>query len=293
MATIASSVRCSALLIALLASAGSAHAALATINGIGAGGWTSGDTRPSYSPTGPGTIPIPASASEIAAQIKFLGEGEVVSDAAGGTPSASPSGTLGGRGAVRLDGTSGNGGKSDIGYLNTNGIAAASALVASDFSLSYSWLRDPNPTSRTLGLGLSVSDGSSYYTFSYSDPSTGGADVWIDELLSASSGKFRLYGVSGRIGSDEKTLTEWASDANWGHLLEDTFDLVRVNFNIGSSQRNALIYIDWVQSNLLNGGDVIDFVSADYAATVPEPTTLALGGLALIGLAAARRRKQA
>src|SRR6187397_675437 len=95
------------LLAMALAATASAAAVAAPVNGLSVGGWESGDTRPAA-----GGV---ANAAQIAAQIKFLGEGQVVADAAGGTPAASPTGSLNGAGYVRLDGTDGNNGKSDIG----------------------------------------------------------------------------------------------------------------------------------------------------------------------------------
>ncbi len=52
------------------------------------------------------------------------------------------------------------------------------------------------------------------------------------------------------------------------------------------TQRNALAYLDSIQTNLLNGGDVIDFQA------VPEPASMALLGAGLLSLAMIRRRKQ-
>ena len=133
----------------------SAHAAPVHINALGVGGWQSGDTRPAA-----GGV---ATAPQIDAQIKFLGEGQTVADAAGGTPDASPAGSLNAAGYVRLDGTNDNRGKSDIGYLNASGIAAAGALLANSFTATYRAYTDPNNTVRTVGFGIALSKESLIY----------------------------------------------------------------------------------------------------------------------------------
>lgn len=266
----------------------SAIAAPVAVDGLGAGGWFGNyDTR--------GTSGAPATPTELNAQVKFLGEGQVVADAAGGTPAASPIGSLGGQGYVRLDGTNKNEGKSDISYFGQ--IGDAKDLLSPTFSTTYSHFTDPNPTYRTVALNFTVSNGTDWYTFSHQDPlavaaKAAGANQWRSDTVTADSGLFYLYGtgaLGARAGAPLMTLTEWANDNAWGNLFNDDHDIVRIGFNLGSSSRNALVYIDYVQTSLLNAGDIIDFRA--QAAQVPEPGTLALLGLALAGLAASRRRK--
>lgn len=276
--------------------AGVTQAAPTLVNGLGVGGWASGDTR---NITG-----APANPTQIDAQIKFVGEGQVVPDAAGANPDATPTGTLNGNGAVRLDGTSTNSGKSDIGLLDAGGMASASALLDRLFTASYRSYSDPNSTLRTVSFGIAVTNGLSncgatgnqacYFTFAHADPDINPANpnTWLTETVSSTLGDFSLYGSGAPGGGGpKKTLADWALDGTWGFLFDDAnnYDVVRMNFNIGSSSRNGLVYVDWVQSNLLNGGEMVDFVSADVGR-LPEPGSLALVGLAVACLAGVRRR---
>jgi hypothetical protein len=278
--------------------------AQSVVNGFGVGGWYSWDTRSSagaqlfgsansHPVWREGGTPSPEADAAIAAQIKFLGEGATIADAAGGTPDASPTGSLNGLGYVRLDGTNANTGKSDFSYLDTGGIASSNVLLGGGFSTTYRYYSDSNPTSRRIGLNIEFTgtDAKSYIFVFVEPDATFTANGWNTATATAAS-QFYLYGGDATTptpkGTQTKTLAEWSADSTWGSLLfGDGTEIFRVGFNIGSYQRNALIYLDWVESSLLNNGNQIDFQA------IPEPgvTALLAGCLALAVLAPLRRRR--
>ena len=187
----------------------------------------------------------------------------------GGTPPASPTGSLNGMGYVRLDGTSSNSGKSDISYVNTSGIAAASALNDSSFSSSYRFFAQSNLTSREPGLNISVIGTDTHqYTFYSSSPSitpTVGARPASTTrpayLVSTSAARGTLARILWQIGRHPPM--DPPSSASGAKIW-------RVGFNIGSYQKNGLAYLDDFQTSLLNGGDTIDFQGP---AAVPLPAS--------------------
>ena len=282
----------------------SLSAATEVVNNFGQGNWYSWDTRNSSgtnlvgtndtSPAWPNWASTNSTADDAAIQnqIKFMGEGQVVGDAGdvGNPPAASPIGSLNGLGYVRLDGTGQNQGKSDLSYVNPAGIAAASALLDPNFGVSYRYYIDPETTFRTLGLNISLTNNtqSNLYTFAYVDPNAMGG-VWNTSMVAANSGLFSLFANgSSAEGGATKTLTAWSTDPTYGAAIFGGSETVfRMGFNLGSFQRNNLQYLDWMQTNLLNGGDTIDFQA------VPEPSTWAAAALAAIGVAGSCYRRLA
>lgn len=297
-------IHCSCFLLLLAGSL----SAQTVVNGFGAGGWYSWDSRgtdgvhlfgtnhtnPEWNEGGVATADDDVT---IANQIKFLGEGLISATVAGVTPDASPTGSLNGLGYVRLDGTGANAGKSDLSYVDTDGIAASSDLLDAGFSTTYRYFSDSSVSSRRMGLNIEFTGHDSLgaeraYVFVFVQPAAPSftSDAWNTVTVDGTS-LFYLYGGGGTPnGTTAKTLNDWANDSTWGSLVfVEGAEIFRVGFNLGSSQRGGLNYIDWVQTSLLDGGATIDF----QAAAIPEPgtTALAAGGMACIALVLFRRRR--
>ena len=304
-------------LAALLSFSFNAHAATELVNTFGVDGWYSWDTRNTSGTALNGTndtspainsallgrsVGASAAADDtaIGQQVIFMDEGQTTNDngdAAGNPPPASPTGSLGGLGYVRLDGTGSNSGKSDLSYVDTNGIAAASALTDPSFGLSYRYYIQPQNTFRTLGLNIALTNTaqSNLYIFAYVDPvpSAINSPGWFTSSVSANSGAFTLFvgGIGAADGGAAMTLAQWAADPTYGSAVFGGSESVfRIGFNIGSGQRDDLQYLDSMQTNLLNGGDPIDFVGP---SAVPEASTWISGALSALAAAAFgfRRRR--
>jgi hypothetical protein len=102
------------------------------------------------------------------------------------------------------------------------------------------------------------------------------------------SGTWNLFRQAGNAffpapSTTPQTLDQWALDPTFGPLLFGPGGKVSsVQFGLGSSQRQSIAYVDYLQTNLLNGGDVINF-------NVPEPASLALVSMLTVGLLRRRR----
>lgn len=167
-------------------------------------------------------------------------------------------------GAVSLDGTSGNSGKSSISVIDTAGFDAASNLLTT-FNATYQGYDLPNPTSRNLGFKLGIEStqwgtgaGQSQNGFTairsgesawdlilvYSDSSS--ANTWTTVNLSPILGTWQLFRQAGNPffstpPSTTMTLTQWAADPTWGPLLFGPGARVTsIQFGLGSSQRQSI-----------------------------------------------------
>jgi hypothetical protein len=264
-------------------------------------GWSSWETRTSTnflqigtvdsSPSAAGYFGLGANSAgdtAIQKQIVFMDQGKTVSAAGGQTLPAGPSGSLNGSGYVRLDGTTGMNGKSDLSYVDFNGIAAASVLDDSSFGASYRFYLQPYNAVHALQLNITVrgTDGSDY-TFAYFVP--GVVSGWNTASVTSDSGAFAVTKKgAGQIGSGSKTLQDWFNDPTFGSVIfGPTAEVVRVGFVVGINGNNAVEYLDWTQTSLLNGGDVIDFVGPSTQTgsgsvdVVPLPTSAGMGGVLL------------
>ena len=269
----------------------SATAATQYVSALGAtSGWYSDDTRntsgttlvgtnSSYTPWyGAGTN---AGDVAIAQQIYFTDTG---------------SSTTNGAGVLVLDGTTSNSGKSSVKFFNTTTGLGSGANLA-NFTASYRWFMDNYTSTRTPGLSLVVAGTNGLvYSLAYvSSPvsnstpqawnlSTVDANTTTSQLGTTGWDGWFLYSNGAPGGSVAgRSLNQILADATYGSILSGG-TVVATGFNIGSSQRNCRVGIDWVENSLLNGGDRIDF-----GVAVPAPGALALLGVA--GLAGGRRRR--
>ncbi len=274
------------------------------IDSFGDYGWKSDDTRNASGVNlvginnthagKPGQTPTAADDTAIANQIKFV---------------AGPSGSTYG-GAVSIDGTATASGKSNYSVISpTTGFADASGLPTS-FSATYEMYKQHTSSGSTLAfkLGIQSTDwgfglGESQNNFTAQRsgesvwdlvlvhvPSIAVVDnnTWQTINLDSDSGTWTLFRQAGNTfhpatppngqpGSD-RTLVDWLADPTWGpKLFGPGAKVSSVQFGLGSSQPIAIGFVDYLQTNLLNGGEVIDFVEAGTAA-VPELTSFVVWG---------------
>ena len=265
-----------------VAVAGSALASppVTHVNALGSStGWYSDDTRTSAGVVLNGTnssfqpyfaypgAPAASTANDalIAQQLYFTDSGSAAGGESGGV--------------MVLDGTSANAGKTSVRYY---GNGAGIGSLNSSFSSTFRWYMDPYPTSRTVALNLMVL-GTNGLAYSLSWLGTGAQmNAWQTFSVDSSTDGWRVYGngAPGSTGSSF-SLAALLSDATYGSILNGG-TVIGQGFNIGSSQRNARVGIDWLESSLINGGTRVDF------GVIPAPGAVALLGLA--GMIVRRRQ---
>lgn len=273
------------------------EAAVQLVDSFGDYGWKSDDTRDASGNNlvgindtnagKPGQVPTAADDTAIESQIQFV---------------AGPSGSTYG-GAVSIDGTSGNSGKSNISVINPTAGFADGASLLTTFNAQYQWYGQPNPTSRTLGFKLGIQSanwgsggGQSQNGFTAIRSGESVWDLvlvllpslsdnaWTTVTADHDTGTWNLFRQAGNgffpvPDGTAKTLDDWALDPTFGPMLfSPSAKVTSVQFGLGSSQRQSIAYVDYLQTNLLNGGGVIDFKEAG-AAAVPEASSVLVWAL--------------
>lgn len=267
------------------------------VNNFGVAGWKSGDTRQASGTTlrgitrshgNLGGTYTAADDTLIGDQIKFMGEGQTEPSLTSVQAGVSPTGSLNGLGYVRIDGTSANNGKTSITNFNALGFGTTSSIFASGMTASYRYFTESLSTARTPGFGFFGADSAtgSFFNFTYvHDPSNGGftPNAWNTANITDTSGLWiaRLNGVVQNSGVG-KTIADWKLDSNAGIYFGAQAGFYEYGFWLGSSQRNAVAYIDYMEMSTLNAGQMYDFQA------VPEPATMTI-----LALAAALRRRKA
>lgn len=281
----------------LIAMAGTASAGTITVADFGDHGWYSDDTRSSagadlvglaYTHYGkPGQTPTAADDAAIAAQLQFVN---------------GPAGSTYG-GAIKIDGTSDNSGKSTISVVDiASGLAPASDLVGASFWAAYKWYMEPNPTTRTVAFRLGIrstqwaasqagftairSGESSWDLILVHVMDSPVANAWNEPTVDVNNGLWNLYGQAGNGnwvaiagsappgGTVRQTLAAWNADTTWGPILFGTgATVVNVQFGLGSGQRQCNAYVDYLQTSVYNNGEVVNFTQAIYVATTGNDTT--------------------
>lgn len=286
------------------------EAAVQLVDSFGDYGWKSDDTRDASGNNlvginntnagKPGQVPTAADDTAIASQIQFV---------------AGPSGSTYG-GAVSIDGTSGNSGKSNISVINpTTGYGSGGSLLNPAFSAAYQWYGQPNPTSRTLAFKIGVQSASwalsqAGFTAQRSGESiwdlvlvyvpAPSDNAWSTESVDHDSGLWSVFRQAGNayfpVPGAAQTLDAWNLDPTFGPALFGAGSkITSVQFGLGSSQKQSIAYVDYLQTSLLNGGGLIDFKQAGTVAAVPEANSILVWSVVTLAVGGAtwfRRQRQ-